>query len=145
MASSPVLTATARPVAAGDMVLIGCKHPTGLILNLDSYKRIGEGNIVQRIHGKASVMLRGWARKIGQPDDTEGGYAMTAVPADFWEQWFRSHKDSSLLVDKIILPPASDGAAQARDHAEVPAMFAPAKFKDVPGIELGTRTDRVGT
>lgn len=140
MATSPVLTATARPVVAGDMVMIGCKHPTGLILNLDSYKKVNEQGGVQRIHGKASVTLRGWARKFGQPDDTEGGYALTPVPADFWEQWFRSHKDSSLLVDKIILPPASDGAAQARDHAEVSAMFSPATFKDVPGIELGTRT-----
>ena len=120
---------------AETMVLIGCKAPNGLVLNLDSYKRRGDGGQVDRINGKFTVTLRGWSRPMNKPDDTEGGYALTPVPEDFWRAWHAAHKDSSLLHDRIILPPATDAVAQAIDHKAVPQMFRRVTPADVPGVQ----------
>lgn len=135
-----------------DMVLIGCKHPSGLILNLDRYQAKGTQGQVDRVPGGATVTLKGWARPLNGPnvraDETEGGYQLTAVPHDFWDAWFAIHKEDSLIVDRVILPPASDTAAMAREFSAVPQMFRPADPADksadriVPGIEPGERQDR---
>jgi len=148
MASSPVLTAATRSV--GEMVLIACKHPNGLILNLDRYVAKGTQGQVDRVNGKATVTLKGWAHKIGiDPDPTEGGYRLTPVPRDFWDAWFKLNAESSFIADKIILPPASDAQGQAIEHRSVPKMFRPAHPDDKspdrasPGVEVGERQDKV--
>lgn len=147
MAVDPTLSAAARPVQkrAGE-VLVGCKAPHGLILNLDSYRKRGDQGQVERITGTRTVTLRGWTRKASDPDTTEGGYALTPVPADFWSEWFERNKDhSSLLADKIILPPHVDAIGQAQDHKSIPQMFRPAhpgdKSEDrfVAGVAVGER------
>lgn len=147
MAIDPILTpARAR---SGDNVLIACKHPNGLILNLDHYIPKGNQGQVQRVNGRATVTLKGWARKIGiEADTTSGGYQLTPVPREFWDAWWKLNKDGSLVLDKIILPPASDAAAQAIEHKGVPQMFRPAHPSDkspdraTPGIEVGDRGDQ---
>ena len=114
---------------AGETVLIACKAPNGLILNLDSYKVSDErSNAVQRIDGGATVTLKGWSTEIGRPNLTleTGGYALTEVPADFWAAWFERNKESSLLHDKIILPPHRDAVGKAREHRDIPQMHAKA-------------------
>ena len=90
---------------------------------------------MRRLNGETTITLKGWARSWGAPDTTEGGYALTPVPAEFWELWLQQHADSPLLRDKIILPPHKDARAQAIDHAEVPQMNRPARVGDVPGIK----------
>lgn len=132
-----------------EMVLVGCKAPNGLILNLDSYEKIpgAQNNAVRRILGKTVVTLKGWAFEVGKmadPTITSGGYRLTAVDADFWDEWFKRNAESSLIHDRIILPPpprakAVDAGAQARDHDTVPKMFAPVKPSDVKGIEAAPR------
>lgn len=122
MASDPILQTATRTV------LIGCKHPNGVTLNLDHYVlRNAANNLVQRINGKATVTLRGWSYPFGKPDPGEGvgGYVLTPVPADFWDQWLAEHEDFAMLEDKTILGPHRDAKTQARDHAEVPKMHAP--------------------
>ena len=69
------------------------------------------------------------------PDTTEGGYALTSVPADFWDAWFAKNVKHPLIVDKVILPPHKDASAQANDHAAVPQMHRPAREGDVPGVK----------
>lgn len=119
-----------------ETVLIACKAPGGLVLNLDHYVKVGDQNSVQRMSGGDTVTLKGWSRPFGAPDTTEGGYALTPVPAAFWAEWFKINAESSLIKDKIILPPHKDAAAQARDNADVPQMFRPAKPTDVPGVKV---------
>jgi hypothetical protein len=120
---------------ADKSVLIACKAPNGLVLNLDRYEAAGANGAVQRVGGGASVTLKGWSRPFNMPDMTEGGYALTAVPEDFWAAWIATHADSSLLADKILLPPHKDAAVQALDHAAVPQMFRPAQEGDVPNVK----------
>ena len=116
------------------MVMIACKAPGGVVLNLDAYEAIGNGNIRRIPGGVATVTLKGWSRAWGTADHTEGGYALTPVPKDFWDAWLASHADFPMLADKTILPPHKAAADQAQAHAAVPQMFAPATPKDVPGI-----------
>jgi hypothetical protein len=124
-------------MANNGMILIACKAPNGVVLNLDRYEAIGDKGVIRRLAGETTVTLKGWARPWGAPDTTEGGYALTPVPAEFWEAWLQTHADSPLLKDKIILPPHKDARAQAVDFAEVPQMNRPARVGDVPGVEAG--------
>ena len=108
---------------AGAIVLIGCKAPNGLVLNLDRYETTNDNRPPRRISGGQPVTLKGWSVPFGVADTTSGGYALTEVPADFWEAWLKANADSSLLADKVILPPHRDASAQANAHAAVPALF----------------------
>ncbi|MDR3534020.1 MAG: hypothetical protein P4L90_26070 [Rhodopila sp.] len=119
-----------------DMVVVGCKAPNGLILNLDRYVAVGkeENGNVRREAGKGKVTLKGWARPWGAPDTTEGGYALTAIPKDFWDEWYKLNATSDLVVNKVILGPHRDSISQARDHAAVEQMFRPARITDVPNV-----------
>lgn len=120
-------------MANEQVVMVACKAPNGLVLNLDKYVPAGDRGLVRRIAGKKTVTLKGYARSWGAPDTTEGGYALTPVEQSFWEAWYELNKDSSLILDKIILPPHRDALGKAVDHAEVPQMFAPVKEKDGKG------------
>lgn len=127
---------------AGEVVVIACKAPNGLILNLDSYKVIDEkSSAIQRIDGGAQVTLKGWSVPTGRADLTleTGGYALTEVPADFWAKWYEKNKESSLLADRIILAPHRDATVQAVRHQEVPKMFAPMQREGDPRIPPADR------
>jgi hypothetical protein len=111
------------------MVMIGCKAPNGVVLNLDSFVRKFPGTNdpgVQRVDGKRTVTLKGWSHRVNEPDMAAGtgGYVLTPVPADFWEAWAASHTDFPMLTDGTIIAPHKDSIGQARAHAEVPKMHA---------------------
>jgi hypothetical protein len=121
---------------AVETVLIACKAPGGLVLDLDRYEVAGPNVPVRVIKSELPpVTLKGWAHAWGKPDTTEGGYALTPVPAAFWNAWYERNKGCSLLVDKIILPPHKDAIGLAHDHAEVPVMHPPAKPTDIKGVQ----------
>ena len=115
-----------------EMVVIACKAPNGLVLNLDRYELVDKDRgTIRRIPGDVEIKLRGWSVHQGRVDlaSEQGGYALTEVPADQWEKWLAANQDSPLLKDRIILgPPKQRGAdsatAQAAAHAEVPQMHA---------------------
>lgn len=119
-------------------VVIACKAPNGIRLNLHTFEVIGNkdhGN-VRLVRGK-EVTLKGWSHAWGTPDLTteSGGYALTEIDADFWEAWLVRNNSSPLLADKTILVPTAKGGmneatAKARDHRDVPQMFAPAREND---------------
>lgn len=128
--------------AAGRIVMIACKHPAGITLNLDKMVLIDkERGSARRVAGR-SVVLRGWAYPAGsnQPDPAAatGGYVLTPVPADFWDEWIATHADFPMLEDKTILGPHRDAASQARDHAAVDKMFAPSsgELKELAQAQL---------
>lgn len=112
---------------AEEMVMVGCKHPNGVVLNLDRYETMGTNGAVRLVSGKRAITLKGWAHQFNRPDPTEesGGYALTSVPKAFWDQWLADHEGFPMLVDKTILGPHRDGQGQSRAHASVPKMHAP--------------------
>jgi hypothetical protein len=120
-----------------DTVLIACKAPNGLVLNLDRSEKTDERGGSRIIRGAMTVTLAGWSHAFNEPDPTrgQGGYAFTQVPTEFWDEWFKINADSSFIADKIILPPHRDMRSQAMAHAEVPKMFGPADVKDVGGVK----------
>jgi len=124
-------------MAAGDTVMIACKAPNGIVLNLDQSEKTDDrgGSKIKR--GATTVTLKGWSHAFNRPDPAEGqgGYALTQVPTEFWDAWLASHADSPLLADKIILGPHRDARGQAVAHGAVPKMFPPADPKDVAGIK----------
>lgn len=129
------------------MVMIACKAPNGLVLNLDRYEVAHAANgVVRRVRGDQRVTLAGWAHEHNKPDMTEGsgGYRLTPVPADFWTAWLKLNPDSPLIADRIILPPPKgaserEALAQSIDHKAVPKMFPPAREGDVPGVVKADR------
>lgn len=138
-------------MAAGETVTIACKHPNGLVLNLDRYVRLtDQGQQVRREVGRMTVKLAGWAHEFNVPDPAAatGGYVLTQVPADFWEQWLAEHKDFPMIADKTILGPGieagmspraqGDIAGKARAHLDVPKMHAPSSgdLKALQAAEL---------
>ena len=117
---------------AGEMVTIACKHPNGVVLNCDHYIVVNEANnTIRRVAGKRSFKLNGWAHSFGTPNPTEGsgGYRLTSIPADFWEEWLAEHPDFPMLEDKTIVGPPAKGTTLdvAKAHDSVPRMFAPAE------------------
>lgn len=141
-------------MAETDTVLIACKHPAGLVLNLDQYVITHQPtNTIQRKPGKQTVTLRGWSmpadpkglrareaayRRLGVTQ--EGGYALTPVPVDFWTAWIKKNADSPLVKDKIILGPHADAIGQAADNEAVEPMFRPmaedGKDTRAPGVQI---------
>lgn len=131
---------------AGEMVMVGCKAPNGVVLNLDRYEITDQQSKRVHRHLGGKQLLRGWSHPINKPNLTEdtGGYRLNSVPADFWAEWFKRNADHPLIHDKIILPPPSKGgdgeaAAKAIDHTAVPAMFRPAREADATEV---SRFDR---
>ena len=123
-------------MAISEFVTVACKAPNGIVLDLDRCEVINaEKGVVRVVKGPAPVRLRGWSRPWGAADHTEGGYALTQVPKDFWDAWWAANSDSPLVADKIILPPHRDARGQAHDHAAVEQMFRPARDGDVRGIK----------
>ena len=134
---------------ADEYVIVGCKAPNGLILNLDRYERPDNSRLdVNRIDGPRTVTLAGWAHDFNKPNPTEEthGARLNRVPKDFWEQWFAVHDKSSLILDGIIIPPPKaagrdNATAVAREMADRPAMFPPATPAKVPGVAALNRND----
>ena len=72
-----------------------------------------------------TVTLKGNAYREGKADISINGYVFTPVPKDFWEEWLRTHADSSLLRDGFIKAATTEAntKAVAREHAEEPGQF----------------------
>ena len=112
---------------ASDVVYVGCKMPNGVVLNLTKYELLDKNSgMVRRIGDELeTVTLKGNAVKQGVPDLSVGGYVFTAVPRDFWEEWFLTHDDSSLLKDGYIMAPENTRKAsedKAKDHVAEPGQ-----------------------
>jgi hypothetical protein len=135
----------------GELVTIGCKHPAGVILNLDRYVRVGDASSrdVNRENGPTQFVLKGWSHEYNKADPTfdTGGYRLTNVPRDFWEQWLATHQSFSMLKDRTIIGPGieavrsdRDTPGKAKDHAAIPRMFGYADPATV-GVKPLTKDD----
>lgn len=106
---------------ASDVIYIGCKIPTGIVLDLDHYERISENTgALRTVKGKLPpVTLKGDAYKFGVTNPLNiDGYVFTPVPVEFWDEWVKLHADSSLLADGLLKPAATLDAGRkiAREH-----------------------------
>lgn len=127
-----------------EMVRIGCKMPSGVVLNLTSYELVNkEHSVIRRVGDeKATVTLKGNAFRQDRPDLSINGYVFTQVPKAFWDEWKASHADSSLLADGFIIEAKSEDHSKgiAKERRDERGMFPRLVEKDerVRGLKVKT-------
>lgn len=129
---------------AADVVYVGCKSPTGYVLNLTKYEIMDEkSGSVRRIgNDLATVTLKGNAFKQGTPDISINGYVFTPVPKDFWTAWIADHADFAPLRDGFIIVANTENAghAMAKERAKEPGQSERLKEADPRTRSLGVET-----
>ena len=118
-----------------ETITVGCKMARGLFLDI-----IDADGSRERF-----ATLNGTAVKFGEPPvglDT-GGYALTPnVDAAKFAAWMEYNKASSFVRDKLVIAHGKDTAAQAREHAKVPAQFAPLTEDDARKAKVQIMDDK---
>jgi hypothetical protein len=129
-------------------VTVACKLPNGLILQLwemqDQHEASPTGTrTIQKARKKGEpVKLAGCALKFGQVPEVPmpGGYALTQVPADFWEEWVAQNQDADVLLNRIIFAhPTFDAAskqAQEQHVEKVKSGLEPIDPKNPPKVGM---------
>jgi hypothetical protein len=129
-ASEPAIaeanSASAAAARSTDTVLVGCKLPNGLIME------IVEPNMLVGADGKPlpgalvpqplpigkRYFLKG-ANSVRENPRAQQGvhpYAMTRVPRAFWDAWLERHKDRDFVKNGLVFVAEDD--ASARDMAK---------------------------
>jgi hypothetical protein len=83
------------------MVVVGCKLPNGLIMEVG---KVGDDRYTQ-------VRLRGT-----NDSNIVGGYGLTEVSKEFWDEWFKKNKNLSFVKKGFVF--AHGDMASARDVAK---------------------------
>lgn len=103
-----------------NLIYVGCKLPTGLVLKV----------------GNKTITLKGAndARIIG-------GYGITPVPSDFWEAWEAEYKESPFIIHNLIFAQTTVARAEgtAKEQEGVKTNFEPLKTETTKAGEPITR------
>ncbi|MBF0865113.1 MAG: hypothetical protein ABF932_13665 [Gluconobacter potus] len=103
-------------------VMIGCKIPNGLVLQVGSQR----------------FVLKGTNVKPGAPHVVTGGYGLTTIPADVWAEWSGKHKDSVFIKNSIVFmqTTATKAEGQAKEQEGVKTGLEPLDpAKPAPGVK----------
>lgn len=99
-----------------EKVLIGCKLPSGLVLEVGYSVVEGSGRdtrtMLSRADNYARVTLNGWnkGRPAGALAQLRPQHGQTEVDVDFWERWKKEHRDSKRWLKSQILFEAKNQA-----------------------------------
>jgi hypothetical protein len=149
-------------MANDETVMIGCKLPAGLVLEvgLQTVTKDATGKItgveIRRLESYARFIIRGWnhhsvemRKQLVESKSTAGvphgmntrPFINRNVPKKLWEQWKAEHKGSWLLKNEILFEvKAGDEASAALRIAEgdkTPKVFEPIDPSKtiVPGVK----------
>lgn len=99
--------------SATGMVVVGCKIPNGVILQLSVFEQnaepvMGGGHRDVKIGRKVgqTYTVRGPNVKFGEIPRflMAGGYALTSgIPEDFWNTWLEQNKDAEMVKRELIV------------------------------------------
>ena len=99
--------------AAGNTVIVGCKIPNGLILQLSQMESsrepvMGGGHRDIQTGRKIGpkYLVKGPAFPVGSVPRylIAGGYALTSgIPEDFWNEWVRQNADADIVKNELII------------------------------------------
>jgi hypothetical protein len=99
--------------ATSGTVIVGCKIPNGLILQLSTMERtiepvMGGGHRDIQIGRKVGprYVVKGPAFPVGQVPRylIAGGYALTSgIPEEFWNDWYAQNKDADYVRNELIV------------------------------------------
>ncbi len=135
-----------------EIVIIGCKLPNGLILEvgLQTQEKDANGKTIacyRKTEAYESCTLEGWnahtkeQRKAGLV--VPAGLNMSRpflnrIPKTFWERWKKEHPRSWLLKNEILFEAADEASAAMRvaEGAKTPDVLAPLDSTKmaIPGI-----------
>ncbi|WP_182356661.1 hypothetical protein [Komagataeibacter europaeus] len=87
-------------------VTVGCKLPNGLVL------RFGERKVILSGANSSRVV---------------GGYGLTSVPSDLWEDWIKRHADTPFVKKRLVFAQATPAKAegQAKEQEAVKTGMEP--------------------
>jgi len=97
-----------------EYVLVGCKLPHGLILEILEAPKPGEDFLKPRVAGHR-VTLKGACSLYNQSTKKSAmnfDYAITPVEKSFWEKWYAINKDRDFIRNSLIF------VADKQDRAE---------------------------
>lgn len=104
-----------------DQVIVACKLPSGLLAEV-----VNNSGVRVRVafNGSAAARRLERADERGNPIDmgplqsVKGGYGLTPVDADFWEQWIKENAEyPAVKAGLIFASSTSKGAATTPDAA----------------------------
>lgn len=148
-------------MANEDTVMIGCKLPAGLKIEVGLQTRIKNSDnkmvaAVARLENYAFFILRGWnhhsidLRKQLRDSKSSSGaphgmntrpFINRGVPKALWEQWKKEHKGSWLLKNEILFEVEEGDHASAAlrvvEGEKTPKIFEPIDSTKtiVPGVK----------
>lgn len=122
------MTETQAPKAAKTYT-VACKLPMGMLLHLqepyEDHEQTPNGVRKVTRHRKVGdgIYVAGPAMPVGVPDAPRkritGGYALTRVPAEFWEKWIEQNKTAPYVVNETIFAtPSRDATEQRAEEQE---------------------------
>ena len=103
-----------------EMLLVGCKLPHGLVMELPA-QAVDKDNFMKPLPPGKRVTLKGAASLYNQKtkkSPTVFEFATTPVPKEFAEEWFRRNKDRSYVAAGLVFladkQDRADGIAKER-------------------------------
>jgi hypothetical protein len=100
--------------SSGQHVLVGCKLPHGMILEL--LAPADKENFMQARNAGKQITLKGACSLYNQTEKKSRAafdYAITAVDKSFWDEWYPKNKDREFMRNGLVF--VTDGAnAQSR-------------------------------
>jgi hypothetical protein len=120
---------------ARETVIVGCKLPNGLLLQV--------GNQTMRVNGRSQYRMPSPTRK-DRNTDVKYADGLTVLNKDFWDTWVKEHRDYAPVKSGAIYasPSRSDAVAKARDTEEMKVGFEPMDpLKAGLGVPIEPSTD----
>ena len=129
--------AKSDPSRSADVVMVACKLPHGLRLEL-----LEAGETLQPKPGGQVYILKG-ANSLREDKRAALGrfdYAVTPIPRDFWDAWLKRNKDLEFVVKGFVFAETSTSRAQdkGKEHEkERTGLEALATEKDPRLLQIG--------
>jgi hypothetical protein len=135
--TTPTQTERSKPATGQETVIIGCKLPSGITLEVglqtlglnSDGKRFTQ---VKRLDNYERIVLKGWHHHNTTGLQLPAGTNMRpflnrGISKAAWEEWKRTHENSWLIKNGILFEAAGEAEAQSKalDAMEGPAVFAP--------------------
>lgn len=127
-------------------VVIACKHPHGLLLQLHAFSEVpepvmgGGTRTVKLAHPAGEpVHIHGPNAPFGEAPKAEvvGGYALThGVPKEFWDKWCEQNKGCAILKNELIFAyeKGEDAKAKAKENKAVRTGMEPVNPAEPPRL-----------
>lgn len=144
--SSPDMRTTTK--AATGTVIVGCKIPNGIVLQLSTFEStqepvMGGGHRDVKIGRKVGekYVVKGPSTPFGMVPRylVAGGYALTSgIPREFWDEWVKQNHDADIVRRQLVIAHSTmeDVERQCLDNEKLLTGLEPIDPNNLPrGIQ----------